>query len=68
MTTEEIIAKLEEWKRVMVLPANDWVDFGVIVQKIEELTGIEAHGAKQVRALESLEKLIWYAAMKFYEK
>ena len=68
MNTEEIIEKLKNLKRSMVMPANEWVDFGVIIQKVEEFTGIEAHGAKQVKALEMLENLIWYASREYHNK
>lgn len=68
MKTEEIIEKLKDWSVVITMPANDWIDFGIITQKIEEITGISANGKKQVKALESLEKLIWMAAKEYYQK
>ncbi len=65
MTTEEIIAKLDQWSKVMVMPANEWLDFGLITEKIEELTGISIHGNKQMRAFETLKRLIWFASKEY---
>jgi len=66
MNTEDIIKKLDEAPKIILRTTNASIDLRTIFQKIEELTDIEAHGKKQVLALESLEKLIWYAAKLYY--
>ena len=68
MTHEEIIAKLKDWSTVMSLPANEWIDFGLITTEIEALLGVSAHGKEEVKRLESLEKLIWMASKAYHEK
>ena len=68
MNAKEIINKLPDWAKVTTLPANEWLEFGTVMSKIEEILNISANGAKQVKQLESLEKLIWMASKAYHEK
>lgn len=68
MTHEEIIAKLKDWAVVTALPANEWLDFGLIMTEIESLLKINANGKAEIKRLESLEKLIWMASKAYHEK
>ena len=67
MKTEEIVNKIKNGFRVVALPANEWQDFAIVISAIEEKLNISAHGAKEVKKLEELEKLIW-AASREYER
>ena len=68
MTNEELISKLKDWATVTVLPANEWLDFGLIMTEIENLLKINANGKAEIKRLESLEKLIWMASKAYHEK
>lgn len=64
---DEIITMVSQ-KSVFPMSVNECMDFSLIVSKIEERTGMEAHGVKQVRALELFEHLIWCAATEYHKE
>ena len=66
MTRTNIIKKLSEWRDIKLPDENS--DFAIIINEIERLSGIEAHGAKAIRSLILLEKLIWLASKEYHKK
>lgn len=65
MTKEEILKNLNTQAEITVMPANEWLAFREIADKIEEIVGMEAHGKAAVLRLDRLEKLLWTAARKY---
>lgn len=65
MTKEEILNNLNTQAEIIVMPANEWLAFRSIADKIEEIVGMEAHGKAAVLRLERLEKLIWAASREY---
>ena len=68
MTVKTIISKLKDWSRVNPISTNEKTDFDSIMSEIECLLDVSVNGKKEVKCLESLEKLIWMASEAYHKK